>query len=183
MNVGFNYTEPAPKDSAIIEQVFAEKPNGGIVANSSFDLPQAIAVGLDGDIYKPIKCYELIKAIVLEDKTIEIAKGSGVAVGDFIGHGKKAVACTAVNTLNSDKDIVTVTMGIVIALGTKLYQAKVAHDTAALPIYTPSFVTGNKIVAGGGDTPVRLINGANLRRATAPIADEVVALLSTINLV
>ena len=183
MEVGFTYTEAGKKSPVVIEQVFAEKPNGGMVANSTFDLMQGVAVGLDGEIFKPIKCYELLKAVAEADTSIEIAKGSGVAVGDIIGHGKKAVACTAVVTSNGGKDIVTVTLGVAIPAGRKLYQAKAAHATAALPIYTPQFVIGNNITAGGGDTAVRLINGANLRRSTAPIADEVVALLSTINLV
>ena len=70
-----------------------------------------------------------------------------------------------------------------VAVGTVLYQAKAASESEAEPIYTPVYVTGNRLVANEGDQSVRLINGANLRKETANIASEVAALLPMIALV
>lgn len=93
------------------------------------------------------------------------------------------MACTAVDTSATDKDVVTVTLGVDIDAGTVLYQAKAASADAAEPIYTPVFVTGNRLEAKEGDQSVRLINGANLRKETANVASEVAALLPMIALV
>lgn len=67
--------------------------------------------------------------------------------------------------------------------GKVLYQAKAADESSAEPIYTPVYVTGNSLEANKGDQPVRLINGANLRKETANVASEVAALLPMIALV
>ena len=184
MNVNFKYTVPDAVDPIRIEQVFAEKPAGGVIVAPTFDIPSTTAVGLNsGGKLAPIKAYRLVAAVAAVDTKIKIAKGSGIVVGDVIANGKKGVASTALNTSNADYDEVTVTMGIVIANGTVLYQAKAASADAAEPIYAPTFVTGNDIVGKEGDQSVRLLNGANLRKETANISLEVAALLRTINLV
>ena len=117
------------------------------------------------------------------DTSIKIAKGSGVAVGDIIATGKKGVACTAIDTSNEEYDLVTVTLGVAVTEGSVLYQAKEASASAAEPLVAPDYVTGNWVHANKGDQLVRLINGANLRKETANVAPEVVALLPTIKLV
>lgn len=185
MEVNFKHTNPEAVEPIRIEQVFAEKPAGGLVANPSFDAPASTAVGLNSDgIYAPIKAYRLVKAVAAIDTAIEIAKGSGIEVGDIIAKGTLGVACTAVDkTTNTTKDVVTVTLGVVIANGTVLYQAKEASASAAEPIYAPEYVIGNGVVANEGDQAVRLINGANLRKETANISSEVAALLPNIKLV
>ena len=53
----------------------------------------------------------------------------------------------------------------------------------AAPKYTPTFILGTCVPAGEGDKEVRLINGANLRKETANVATEVVALMKGIELV
>lgn len=183
METNFKYNEAAKPEPVRIEQVFAEKPGGGRVVNSAFDIPATTAVGRNSaGKLAPIKAYRLVKALGSGDGTIEIAKGSGVAVGDFIASGKKAVKCTKVES-KADRDIVTVSMALEIKVGTALYQAKAESTSAAEPIYKPEFVTGNTIPANNGDTMVRLINGANLRKETANIAKEVADMLPTIQLV
>lgn len=183
MEVGFKYNEPVKNDPIYIEQVFAEKPGGGLVAKPTFDVPPTTAVGENADgTFTVIKSYRLVSAVNTDDTTIKIAKGSGVVVGDVIATAKKGVACTAVDTSNADYDVVTVTLGVAVTAGTALYQAKSA-GTSATPIATPKYVTGNWIKGNEGDQRVRLINGANLRKETANIASEVAALLPTINLV
>lgn len=183
MEVNFKHQDPAKVEPIYIEQVFAEKPGGGLVENPSFDAPPTTAVGEKNGKFVLIKGYRLVGAVAKVDNTINIAKGSGISVGDVIGIGKKAVACTAVDTSATDKDVVTVTLGVDIDAGTVLYQAKAASADGAEPIYTPVYVTGNRLEAKEGDQSVRLINGANLRKETANVASEVAALLPMIALV
>ena len=183
MDVNFKYQEAAAQEPIRIEQVYAEKPGGGLVANPTFDAPATTAVGEKDGKFVLIKAYRLVAAVAKADTNISIAKGSGIAVGDIIATGKVGVACTAVDHSAEDKDVVTVTMGVNIENGKVLYQAKAANATNAEPIVTPVYVTGNKLYANQGDQAVRLINGANLRKETANIASEVAALLPTIQLV
>lgn len=164
----------------VFERVFAEKPGGGVIPNPDYDIMPGTAIDASG---KPIKAYRLTKAVGSSDGTIQIAKGSGIVSGDFIGHGKKAVASTNVDFSNPNYDVVTVTMGVEIAVGTVLYQAKAASADAAVPIYNPVYVLGTPAYAGKGSHDVRLINGANLRKETAPISEEVVAMMKNISLV
>lgn len=183
MDVNFEYKRPGKPDPIRIEQVFAEKPGGGMVANPDFDVAPTTAVGEENGLFKPIKGYRLYKANTTGDSTIQIEKDSGVAVGDVIAFGKKGVKCTKVDTTNEAYDEVTVTMGIDIPKDTVLYQAKEASEDAAKPIYTPVYVTGNWIPANKGDWAVRLLNGANLRKETAQIGEDIAALLPLITLV
>lgn len=183
MEVNFTNTPAKPVEPIYIEQVFAEKPGGGVVANPAFDVPPTTAVGKSGDQFKVIKAYKLHAAVAAGDTSIKIKKGSGVAVGDIIATGKKGVACTAVDTSKAEYDTVTVTLGVTLTEGSTLYQAKEASASGAEPIAAPEYVTGNWVHANKGDQLVRLINGANLRKETANIAPEVVALLPTIKLV
>lgn len=183
MEINFKFKEAAKVDPVRIEQVIAEKPGGGLIANPAFEVAPTTAVAEVNGKFVPIKAYRLAAAVVAADTTIKIEKGSGVAVGDAIGHGKLAVACTAVDESNADYDVVTVTLGKAIAADTVLYQAAEASADAAAPIRVPAYVTGNRVPANQGDSPVRLLNGANLRRETACIAPEVAALLPLITLV
>lgn len=185
MDVNFKYNPQGPVEPIYFEQVYAEKPGGGLVENPTFDAPPSTAVGAGTNgKFKLIKGYRLVVAVASADTTIKIAKDSGVIVGDFIATGKKAVACTAVDTTTSpDYDTVTVTLGVNVPKNTVLYQAKAASANAAEPLITPLFVIGNGLKANEGDQAVRLVNGANLRKETANIASEVVALLPTIALV
>ena len=187
MEVGFKFNEAQKPEPVRIEQVFAEKPGGGLVANPDYDVPPTSAVGYDAatGLYKPIKAYKLVASVAAADTTIKIAKGSGVAVGDIIAHGKVGVACTAVDKTNDSYDEVTVTLGVDIDIDTDdpwLYQAKAASADAAEPLYKPEYITGKTdwVYAGQGDQSVKLINGANVRKETANISDEIAALLPTI---
>lgn len=195
MEVGFKHNKPRKPEPVRIEQVFAEKPGGGIMANPDYDVPPTSAVGYDAATghYKPIKCYKLVASVAAADATIKIAKDSGVAKGDIIAHGKKGVKCTKVDTTNDDYDLVTVTLGVDINIETEdpwLYQSKVesadaAGDDPAVdaePLYEPEYITGKTdwVYAGEGDQSVKLINGANVRKETANISAEIAALLPTI---
>lgn len=186
MEVNFKHQNPAKPDPIYIEQVFAEKPGGGVVNKPSFDAPPTTAVGKDthGNLVL-IKAARLVKVANTSDTTIEVAKGHGFVKNDFIGNGKKSVQITNIDsTSHPDKDLLTIAQfGKTVAVGTVLYQAKDAQESTAVPVVTPLFVTGNAIKGGEGDQTVRLINGANLRKETANIASEVAALLPMIQLV
>lgn len=183
MDVNFSHTAPDKVEPIYIEQVFAEKPGGGIIENTAHSLLPTTAVGEKDGKFAPIKAYRLVGAVVVADTKIKIAKDSGVAVGDIIAHGTKGVACTAVDTTHSDYDEVTVTLGVEIPNDTVLYQAKAASTDKAEPILIPAYVTGNYVPGNKGDFPVRLLNGANLRKETANVAREVAAMLPMITLV
>lgn len=185
MEVNFKHQKAAKPEPIYIEQVYAEKPGGGVIHAPSFDAPQSTAVGLDDSgHFVLIKAARLVKAAGSSDSTIEVAKGSGFVKNEFIGSGKKTVQITNVDTSKPDKDVLTIAQfGKTVPLGTVLYQAKSAQDSAVTPFVAPCYVTGNSIVGGEGDQSVRLINGANLRKETANIASEVAELLPTIKLV
>ncbi len=57
MEVGFQYTDPAQHEPIRIEQVFAEKPGGGVVSNPTADLPPTTPVVFDEETeqFKPIE--------------------------------------------------------------------------------------------------------------------------------
>jgi len=195
MEVGFKHQKAQKPEPVRIEQVFAEKPGGGLVANPDYDVPPTSAVGYDATtgLYKPIKAYKLVESVEAADTSIKIAKGSGVAVNDIIGHGKIGVKCTAVDKTNDGYDLVTVTLGVAIDIETEdpwLYQSKYVSAEAsgddpavdAEPLYKPEYITGKTdwVYAGEGDQSVKLINGANVRKETANISAEIEALLPTI---
>ncbi|MBO6117371.1 MAG: hypothetical protein J6P44_02385 [Bacteroidales bacterium] len=181
MEVGFQFEEIGKVPAPVFEQIFAEVPGGARVANPTFDIPPSTAVGYDTDgSLKPIKAYKLTKPNATADTTMQIAKGSGVQVGDVIAKGKKGVAITAIDSTDADFDVITVTLGVECKTGEVLYQAKAASASAAVPIYTPVYLTGNAVYAGKGDQKVKLVNGANIRKESCNVADEVVALIKSI---
>jgi len=184
MEIAFKHNDPVKPDPIYIEQVFAEKPGGGLVENPSFDVPPTTAVAVKDDgKFAVIKSFRLVAAVAAGDTEISIAKGSGIVVGDIIGTGKLGVASTGIDESAEDKDVVTVTLGIELPAGKVLYQAKEASASAAEPLLPPVYVTGNWLKANEGNQAVRLINGANLRKETANISEEIEALLPTIKLV
>lgn len=179
----YTTTPPDAVEPIRIEQVFAEKPGGGLVEDPGFDVPESTAVyRKDSGKFAVIKAYRLEDAVKQSDTTVKVAKGSGIAVGDILAYGKKGVACTAVNE-EKDYDTVTVTMGVDIPAGTVLYQAKAASASAAEPAGKPVYVTGNILYGGLGEQPLRLVNGANLRRETACVGEDIASAMKNITLV
>lgn len=179
------YDAPEP-DKVVFEVVFSEKEGGGTVDVTEIDgdLPAGSVVGLaTGNIYKPIKGATLVKAIGPEDTNIEIAKGSGFKQGEFIAFDGKAVAITAIDSSDASKDVLTAAFGAPVAIGTKGYQAKSENASGAEAIYTPAYLTGNKLEGGTVNNFVRLVNGASVRAVTTNIAPEILTNLKSINLV
>lgn len=170
---------PAKNDPIIFDQIFAEKVGGGLVKNCTFDLYPGMAISADG---YPIKAYKVVEDAASDATSIKIAKNSGIVSGDVLGKGKKSVASTAVDkTTSDDFDTVTISLGVAVTAGDILYQAASASASSAAPKYTPAYLLGQFIPANSGDELVKLVNGANIRKETAPVADEVVALLKNIS--
>lgn len=183
MNTNTKFEEAQAVSPVVIEQVFAEKPGGGRVSNPDFEVKQGTAVYQDGTMYKPIKAYRVAESAADDATEVKVVKGSGVKVGDFVGTGKKAVAVDAV-AYGADNDTITLhaTLGVELKKGAVLYQAKSA-GTSAVPVGEPKYIVGNDVPANEGDYAVRLVNGCNLRKETAPVAPEVVALMKSVELV
>lgn len=190
----FQYKE-APTPAPIrIEQVWAEKPKGGLLKDAGYDVVETTPVGLASDGYK----YQVIKQAKVKTKyttgtSLVIEKGSGIKANEFIAFGKIAKKVTIIDTTSAaDKDTITLESqfdSTTIEVGDFLFQAKKTADgstTVAEPIVKPLYIVSdgnpraaNGIVAfaGEGDTPVRLINGANVRKETCNFGAEIEALL------
>lgn len=185
MEVKFAHTEaPAPKP-IVFEQIFAEKPGGGLLANHDFDVKEGMAAGLNAaGKYQVIKAPMLYEDAESGATTIKVKKGSGVAVNDFLATGKKAVKVTKVVSTEPNYDVLTISLGVEVKAGQVLYQATAAADgstaTAALAV-VPVYLVGDDVPANSGDFMVKLVNGANIRKETAPVADEVVAQMKGIS--
>ena len=196
----FKYN-PAPKPCPVrIEQVFAECPGGGLVVDPGYDAEETTAVGKNADgKWAVIKSARLLaKATKGSTTAFDVAKGHGFKTGEFIGFGKEAIAISSITTTDPNKDVINVATAFTtsdIDAGKSFFQAKAAADgssATAEPIYKPEYVisTGHPIAVNGvvvptghGDIPVRLINGANLRKETACIGEDIEALMPGIKLV
>lgn len=184
MDVRFKYNEPAEAEKIYFEQIFAEKPGGGIVGNPGVDYPPSTPVYGDRGKFYIYPTITVIEEVSADSSKIKIEK-SEVSNGFAIAFGKKAINLISKDDLNAEYDVLNMNsaFGVKIPAGTKLYIATEESDNDAVPMITPDFVTGDWVYANEGDQRVRLINGANLRKETANIASEVAALLPGINLV
>ena len=144
--------------------------------------------------YKAIKSAKVItKYNNGTGTTIEVAKGHGFQKGEFIAFGGMAKTISSITTSDPNKDTITINAvmtSVTINVGEHMYQAKAAVDTDAVPIVAPIYIVSdghptasNGIVAypGNGDTPVRLINGANVRKETCNFGADIEKLLPGIH--
>lgn len=182
MKVGFNYHEAPARKPIVFETIVAEKNGGGMLANSAVDLAEGLAVGLNADkMFAPIKALVVVEDADSSATTIKVAKNSGMVANEFYAKGKKSVAATAIDTTTSKvHDLVTISLGVAVKKGDILYQCAAASASAASPIFTPMYLLGADVPANSGDVLVKLVNVANIRKETAPVADEVVALMKGI---
>lgn len=179
----FQYVSAENPDLVRIEKVVAGKQ--GLIVDPGFAAQETTAVALDADGYRydVIKGYRLVAAVAPSDTTIKIAKGSGILNGEFLGYGTKSVACTAIDITNPDYDLVTVTMGLTIAAGEVLYQAKAASADAAEIIYKPDCILGAPCDGNIGDEEKALIVMGTIRKETCCVGKDVLALLPTIKII
>ncbi|MBO7165013.1 MAG: hypothetical protein J6V60_02890 [Muribaculaceae bacterium] len=184
MDVRFKYNEPSEAEKIYFEQIFAEKPGGGIVSNPGVDYPPSTSVYESNGKFYIYPTITVIEEVSADSSKIKVKK-TDIMTGFPIAFGKKAINILSKDDLNAEYDVlnIRVAFGVKIPAGTKLYIATEESDDDAVPGITPVFVTGDWVYANQGDQAVRLINGANLRKETANIASEVAALLPGINLV
>ena len=194
----FQYKE-APTPAPIrIEQVWSEKPKGGLLKDAGYDVVETTPVGLASDGCK----YQVIKQAKVKTKyttgtSLVIEKGSGIKENEFIAFGKIAKKVTKIDTTSAvDKDTITLESqfdATTIEVGDFLYQAKTTADgstTVAEPIVKPLYIisksthrppNGNVGSPGDRDTPKRLINGANVGKETRNFGAEIEALLPSVH--
>lgn len=182
MNVAFHYHDAPARKPVVFETIIAEKNGGGILANCDVDLVEGMAVGMNSDgKFAPIKVLVVVEDAENDATTIKVAKNSGMKVGEFYAHGKKSVAATAVDTeVSKDHDVVTISLGVALKKGDILFQAASASASSATPVFAPMYLLGVDVPANSGDALVKLVNVANIRKETAPVANEVVALMKGI---
>lgn len=175
MEVKFKYNAADASKPIVFDQIFAEKVGGGVVANTAVDLVEGTAVGLNSDgKFAPIKSFFVYEDATNSATTIKILKNSGVVKGDILSNGTVAVACTAVDDSHDEYDIVSVKLTVAVTKGDELFAAKEAATTDAVPLLDPLFLLGQDIPANSGDVLAKLVNGANVRKETAPVADALV---------
>mgnify|MGYP003291966960 CR=1 FL=1 len=189
MDVRFKYNEPSEAEKIYFEQIFAEKPGGGIIK---------FAMDLIADVPPTTPVYETRPGfyelgpqfIVLEDVevgsttinieapfyNIQLEIYSVVSIGY---KGEVVKIASAIKTEHGVQLTVEKPFTNKITKGTVLWASVGGNE----PSPNVKYVTGDWIYANEGDQAVRLINGANLRKETANIASEVAALLPGINLV
>lgn len=179
--VAFHYYDKPQAEPVVFETILGELNGGGMVANCDYDLKKGLAMGLKDGMYAPIKA-----AIVAVDAesgatSVSVEKGSGIKSGEFLAFGKKSVEVTGVDNSDPKFDVLTITLGVALKAGNVLYQAKSASASSAAPALTPVYLLGENIPANSGDVLTKLVNIANVRKETAPVADEVVALMKGIH--
>ncbi len=125
MNKNFHYNEAPAPQPVIFDQIFAEKVGGGLVKNAAYNRHPGLAVSADGTC---LKAARLVEAITSEATSIKVAKDHGLAVDDVIANGTAAAKITAIDASHADYDILTVSLGIALAKGAVIYNAK------ALPV-------------------------------------------------
>lgn len=127
MDKNFKVNEAPAKQPVIFDHIFAEKVGGGIVKNAAYNRHPGLAVSADGTC---LKAARLVEAITAESTSIKVAKDSGFAVNDVVASGSAAVKITAVDASHADYDILTVTLGVVLAKGAVIYEALAAARAA-----------------------------------------------------
>ncbi len=98
MEVGFQHIDAKPHEPIRIEQVFAEKPGGGVVANPSEDLPPTTPVAFDEEA-------EQFKAI---DKT-DTTTIPDYVTGAWVYAGKGDQLVRLINGANLRKETAVIT--------------------------------------------------------------------------
>lgn len=188
MDVRFKYNEPSEAEKIYFEQIFAEKPGGGVVkcslANIIRDIPPTTPVkqAPDGRIELEPQ-FTVLEDVEVGSTTINIEFPfldiSDLTVFSVGYEGELSKIASHKDTEYGIQLTVEKPFLRKIMKGTVLWVSYGNPEPSALFKY----VTGDWIYANEGDQAVRLINGANLRKETANIASEVAALLPGINLV
>lgn len=98
MEINFTHTDAQTPEPIYIEQVFAEKPGGGVVANPDTDLPPTTPVVFDEDSQQ-------FKAIPATDTTT----APDYVTGDWVRAGKGDKLVRLINGANLRKETAVIT--------------------------------------------------------------------------
>lgn len=189
MEVNFKYNKPAEAEKIYFEQIFAEKPGGGVVkVDDGIEIvrdvpPTTPVIELpDGRIeFEPQ--FTVLEDVEVGSTTINIEvpffKCDDFTILSVEYEGELSKISSAKETEYGIQLTVENPFLRKITKGTVLW---VSYGNPE-PNKNFKYVTGDWVYANEGDQAVRLINGANLRKETANIASEVAALLPGINLV
>lgn len=166
----------APKPCPVrIEQVFAEKPGGGLVVDPGYDVEETTAVGRNEDgKWAVIKSARLLAKLTAGSITLEVSKGHGFKPGEFLGYGEDARKIIEIEEGDSKDNIKIVSAfstNYNIEAGECLFQAKEStiivgdpdqcvpdvstpkqiEGAIAQPIYTPEYIisVGDPIAHNG----------------------------------
>lgn len=186
MDVRFKYNEPSEAEKIYFEQIFAEKPGGGVVKATDIvrDVPPTTPVlELSGGRIEFGPQFTALEDVEVGSTTINIELPF-FKCDDFtifsVGYRDELSKITSAKETE---------YGVQLTVGNP-FSREITKGTVLWGSYgnpEPNknfkYVTGDWIYANEGDQAVRLINGANLRKETANIASEVAALLPGINLV
>ena len=98
METNFEFKDPAKKEPIYFEQIYAEKPGGGVVSNPEEDLPPTTPVKWnEGD--------ERFEAITKEDS----ASTPDYVLGDWVYAGKGDQLVRLINGANLRKETAVIT--------------------------------------------------------------------------
>lgn len=98
METNFTHTPAAKPDKVYFEQIYAEKPGGGLVANPTDDLPPTTPVAFDEDA-------EIFKPIAKTDTTTK----PEYVTGNWLYNGKGDQRVRLVNGANLRKETAAIT--------------------------------------------------------------------------
>lgn len=206
----FVFNDPPKKSPVRIEQVWAEKPGGGVV-HVTEDMPATtpVVANEDGTFMIP-KAEGYVTARVgtgtMDDgAVIGLEMTTAFHEGDFVaieGNGQTTTRAVRIERIEDGVEWEGVMLELATTIGTNFNcddsptrtaykcEPKEGDGYYAPAIFsindggTPVYITGNDLKAEDGEyQPVRLINGANVRKETAVITEEQAAGMSGIHLV
>ena len=173
----------------------ADIPNGVTVVVADLipgvPLREGSAIGPDeAGLYHLVKTAKVTEAATNAATDYKVAKVHHFKVGDFVmaEKGAKAYAITAIDNTPATHDTITVgtTLGVAVAVGGVLTQAKAESTTTASAFkYAPVAVCGDSYdVEALTNTPVAAVTFGQFKAALCPAtSDDIKAALPTIKFI
>lgn len=172
----------------------ADIPNGVTVCVADLipgvPLREGSAIGPDeAGLYHIVKTAKVTEAATNAATDYKVAKGHHFKVGDFVmvKAGEKAYAITAIDTTPATHDTITVgtTLGVAVAVGSALTQAKAESASTSAFKYAPVAVCGDSYdVEALTNTPVAAVTFGQFKAALCPaVSDDIKAALPTVKFI
>ena len=167
--IKFHYNEAGKPQPVVFEQIFAEKPGGGMVnapAGVNF-VPAGTGVTNDSNgglmVIPFARVYEAANSGAT---SVKVNKGTTLIVGNNYTLGSVSIKVKSIDYSNANYDL--------LVLNAAASASIAANSIATTDVEKAIYVTGNDVYTEDGQTAfeVRLINGANLRKETANVAPQ-----------